>query len=92
MRFLVAVVCLIVFQPSFAQNPNQTSLQFTQTEGAWTIEQWAPNIVKAVFLPKGYTQNEAITGAALGKALSKVYKTLIAQNGNQILIGKNAAS
>jgi oligosaccharide 4-alpha-D-glucosyltransferase len=89
MRFLVAVVCLIVFQPIFAQNPNQTSLQFTQTEGAWTIEQWAPNIIKLSFQPTGYTHNEAITGGALGKALSKVEKTLIAQNGNQILIGKN---
>lgn len=85
----LAVVCQLVLTPIFAQSSNQSSLQFTQSAGVWTIEQWAPNIIKAVFLPKGYTHNEAITGAALGKALSKVDKTLIAQNGNQIVIGKN---
>ncbi len=85
----LAVVCQIVVQPIFAQSSNQSSLQITQTEGLWTVEQWAPNIIKLSFQPKGYTHNEAITGAALGKALSKVDKTLIAQNGNQILIGKN---
>ena len=86
---LLAVVCQLVLTPIFAQSPHLASLQFSQTEGTWTIEQWAPNIIKVNFQPRGYTHNEAITGAALGKALSKLDKTFIAQNGNQILIGKN---
>lgn len=85
----MALICIFIVESSIAQTNQKSNLVYTVPEGQWTLQQWAPNIIKASFQPKGYTKNEAITGAVLGKALTSIDPSLITQNGNQILIGKN---
>jgi oligosaccharide 4-alpha-D-glucosyltransferase len=53
---------------------SQTKTTFPYANGTCTLQQYAPNIVKLTYQPKGYTTNENISDAVIAKPLNTIIK------------------
>jgi oligosaccharide 4-alpha-D-glucosyltransferase len=49
-------------------------ITFNVKNGTWTLQQFAPNVVKATFKPNGYLTNENISDAVIAKPLNSEIK------------------
>ena len=58
---------VLLFSFAFAQ-----SRKVVVQNGVWTFSQYASNIIKISFLPKGYTTNENISDAVIAKPLQQI--------------------
>ncbi len=62
MRYgFIAALLLFVFTNN---SPAQTN-HYSSARGSWKVIPYAPNVVKLVFQPNGYTHDENVTGAVL---------------------------
>ena len=82
------VLCCSLFAQTAAKN----------AAGKWTVQLYAPDILKITFLPAGYKHNENITGAVLLKPLQtlasagtvKAGKFSVTIKGDNIVIKRDA--
>lgn len=84
MRKLLAIGFLFAFVIAQAQTKTSSTVgrvSFTTKNGNWILHQYAPNIVKATFKPKGYTTNEHISDAVIAKPLDTEVKQWIDKQG-----------
>ncbi|UAY52789.1 TIM-barrel domain-containing protein [Ferruginibacter albus] len=61
-RLLLLTAFILLFTTVFSQ-----SKKITVNSGTWTLTQYASNIIKVSFLPKGYITNENISDAVIKK-------------------------
>jgi oligosaccharide 4-alpha-D-glucosyltransferase len=77
MRKLLAIFLLLTINAAQAQIKTTSTIgkiSFPTKEGNWTLQQYAKNIIKATFQPKGYTANENISDAVIAKPLNTEIK------------------
>lgn len=85
--FVALLSCLIFSNVSIAQNG---SVKTIKTEkGDWYFEQYATNIIKVGFKPKGYAQGEKITNAVVLPKKDIVDTSLFLVESGKLYLGKN---
>ena len=62
---------------------------FKTTKGQWRFEQYASNVIKAIFTPVDYQHNEQITAAVISKPYTVFDVAFIHVDADQVFIGKN---
>ncbi len=76
-QLFTTILLVFFFTFSFAQIKESTSTGkaiFSNGQGNWVLQQFAPNIIKATFTPTQYKTNENISDAVILKPLNSMVK------------------
>jgi oligosaccharide 4-alpha-D-glucosyltransferase len=68
------LLAINIAQAQIKNTSNVGKISFSTKDGNWALQQYASNIVKATFQPKGYTTNDNISDAVIAKPLNTAIK------------------